>query len=58
MSIYVSIQGAVTLEMFFASTKEKLTTEEVIKLHDEAAEREKQLRQAGEWEKQMTERPF
>ncbi len=44
--------------MFFASTKEKLTTEEVIKLHDEAAEREKQLRQAGEWEKQMTERPF
>ena len=37
---------------------QKLTTEEVIKLHDEAAEREKQLRQAGEWEKLITERPF
>lgn len=36
---------------------ENLTTEEVIKLHDEAAEREKQLRQAGEWEKLMAKRP-
>ncbi len=34
---------------------EKLTTEEVIKLYDEAAEREKQLRASGEWQQLMNE---
>ena len=34
---------------------EKLSTEEVIRLHDEAAEREKQLRASGEWQRLMNE---